>query len=97
METKIFFEKKRKKECLPPKKLKNPPKKVAYLWQLGFFFFAAPTAQNSPELHFCYFIQLSLLEYSDKIFYLQLNPFRNFIQNIIGMKLGNRIHVPHIF
>ena len=36
--------------------------KVANLWQ--FFFSAAPTAQNSPELHFRfinYFIQSSLL------------------------------------
>ena len=31
------------------KKLKKPPQKVAYLWQ--FFFSAAPTAQNSPELN----------------------------------------------
>ena len=34
--------------------------KVASLWQLGDFFFAAPTAQNSQELHFRfmnYFIQ----------------------------------------
>jgi hypothetical protein len=35
------------------KKLKKTPQKVASLWQLGgFFFSAAPTAQNSPELHF---------------------------------------------
>ena len=32
------------------KKLKKPPEKVAYLWQLGGFFSAAPIAQNSPEL-----------------------------------------------
>jgi hypothetical protein len=32
--------------------LKKTPEKVAYLWQLGVFFSAAPTAQNSPELHF---------------------------------------------
>ena len=34
------------------KKLKKPPEKVAYLWQLEFFFSAAPTAQNSgqPEI-----------------------------------------------
>ena len=33
--------------------VQKPPQKVAYLWQLGVFFFsAAPTAQNSPELHF---------------------------------------------
>ena len=45
--------------------MKKPPQKVAYLWQLGVFFSAAPTAQNSPELHFRfinYFIQPSLLE-----------------------------------
>jgi hypothetical protein len=36
------------------KKLKKPPQKVAYLWQLGVFFSAALTAQNSPELHFCF-------------------------------------------
>ena len=45
---------------------KKPPQKVAYLWQLGgFFFSAAPPAQNSPELHFRsinLFIQPSLLE-----------------------------------
>jgi hypothetical protein len=34
------------------KNLKKPPQKVAYLWQLRVFFSAAPTAQNSPELHF---------------------------------------------
>ena len=49
------------------KKLKKPPQKVAYLWQLGIFFLsAAPTAPNSPELHFRfinYFIQPSLLGY----------------------------------
>ena len=47
------------------KKLKKPPQKVAYLWQLrGFFFSAARTAQNSPELHFHFlnsFIQPSLV------------------------------------
>ena len=32
--------------------MKEPSQKVAYLWQLGVFFSAAPTAQNSPELHF---------------------------------------------
>ena len=44
------------------KKLKNPPQKVAYLWQ---FFLAAQTAQNSPELHFRFinsFIQPSRVE-----------------------------------
>ena len=46
------------------KKLKKPPQKVAYLWQLRLFFSAAPTAQNSPELHFRFissFIQPSLV------------------------------------
>ena len=47
------------------KKLKKKtPQKVAYLWQLGVFFSAAPTAQNSPELHFRFinsFIQPSLV------------------------------------
>ena len=38
--------------CIADKKLKKPPKKVAYLWQLGGFFLCSPTAQNSPELHF---------------------------------------------
>ena len=42
------------------------PQKVAYLWQLGVFFFsAAPTAQNSPELHFRFInspIQSSVLK-----------------------------------
>ena len=35
------------------------------LWLLGVFFSAAPTTQNSPELHFCFinsFIQSSLSE-----------------------------------
>ena len=42
----------------------KPPQKVAYLWQLGVFFSSAPTAQNSPELHFHFknsFIQPSLV------------------------------------
>ena len=46
------------------KKLKKPPQKVAYLWQLGGFFSAALTAQNSPKNHFHFmnsFIQLSLV------------------------------------
>ena len=46
------------------KKLNKTPQKIAYLWQLGDFFSAAPTAQNSPELHLRsinYFIQSSLL------------------------------------
>ena len=48
-----------------PQKVEKTPQKVAYLWQLGVFFSSAPTAQNSPELHFRfmnYFIQPSLLE-----------------------------------
>ena len=47
------------------KKLKKPPQKVAYLWQLGVFFSAAPPAQNSPELYFRFMnfsFQPSLLE-----------------------------------
>ena len=46
------------------KNFKKRPQKVAYLWQLGIFFSAAPTAQNSPELHFHFinsFIRTSLL------------------------------------
>ena len=46
------------------KMLKKPPQEVAYLWQLGVFFSAAPTAQNSPELHFRFinsFIQPSFV------------------------------------
>ena len=31
---------------------KKTTQKVAYLWQIAVFFSAAPTAQNSPELHF---------------------------------------------
>ena len=42
------------------KKLKNPPEKVAYLWQFRDFFSSAPTAQNSPELHF-HFINIPVL------------------------------------
>ena len=53
-----------------PQKVKKPPQKVAYLWQLGvcsvgsLFFSAATTAPNSPELHFRFinsFIQPSLV------------------------------------
>ena len=47
------------------KKFKKTPQKAAYLWQLGVFFSAAPTAQNSPELHFRFinsFIQPSRVE-----------------------------------
>ena len=46
------------------KKLKNPPQKVAHNRPRPFFFSAAPTAQNSPELHFRFInssIQSSLL------------------------------------
>ena len=63
MWTKKYFLKNVKK-IFAHKKLKKPPKKVAHLWQLGVFFSAAPTAQNSPELHFRlinYFIQPSLV------------------------------------
>ena len=35
-----------------PKKLKNPPKKVAHNRHRPFFFLCSPTAQNSPEVHF---------------------------------------------
>ena len=55
-----------KKKIFAHKKLKKTPQKVAYLWQLGGFFSAAQTAQNSPELHFrfinFYIIQTSLLK-----------------------------------
>ena len=46
------------------KTLKEKNQKVAYLWQLGGFFSAAPTAQNSPVVHFRFinsFIQPSLV------------------------------------
>ena len=46
------------------KKLKKPPKKLLTYSSWEVFFSAAPTAQNSPELHFCfinYFIQSSLV------------------------------------
>ena len=32
--------------------MKKPPQKVAYLWQLEGFFSTAPSARNSPEVHF---------------------------------------------
>ena len=52
MRTQKYFYKKIKK-IFAHKKLKKPPQKVAYLWQLEFFFLsAAPPAQNGPELHF---------------------------------------------
>ena len=50
------------------KKLKKTPQKVAYLWQLGgFFFSAAPTAQNSPELHFCFIKKIFYTTISSRI------------------------------
>jgi len=33
--------------------IKKLTSKVGYLWQFGFIFSAAPTAQNSPELDSC--------------------------------------------
>ena len=45
--------------CFAHKKLRKPPQKVVYLWQLEVFFSAAPPAQNSAELHFR-FINLSI-------------------------------------
>ena len=47
-----------------PQKVEKTITKVAYLWQFGVFFSAAPTAQNIPELHFRFmnsFIPLSLV------------------------------------
>ena len=44
--------------------IEKPPQKVAILMAVGSFFSAAPTAHNSPELHFCFidsFIQPSLV------------------------------------
>ena len=32
--------------------IKRTPQKDAHLWQLAVFFYAAPTAQKSPELYF---------------------------------------------
>ena len=46
------------------KKLKKPPQKVAYLWQLGGFFLCSPDCPKQLELHFRFinsFIQSSLL------------------------------------
>ena len=63
-DAKIFVRKFLKK-FFANKKLKKPPQKVAYLWQLGVFSSAAPTAQNSPELNFRFinsFIQPSRVE-----------------------------------
>ena len=45
-----YLEKFKKNLC--PQKVEKPPKNVIYLWQLGVLFSAAPTAQNSPVLHF---------------------------------------------
>ena len=62
-DAKISF-KRIKNVFLATKKVKKPPQKVAYLWQLGGFFSAAPTAQNSLEVHFPfinYFVQSSLV------------------------------------
>jgi hypothetical protein len=39
-----------KKKKLDNENIKELTSKVAYLWQFGFFFSAAPTASNSPEL-----------------------------------------------
>ena len=54
-----------KKHFFCSHKVEKPAQKVAYLWQLGVFFFsAAPTAQYGPGLHFRfinYFIQPSLV------------------------------------
>ena len=50
-DAKIFLEK-FKKQTFAHKKLKKPPQKVAYLWQLGVFFSSDPTARNSLEPHF---------------------------------------------
>ena len=52
MRAQNYIFRKNLKISLAYKKLKKIPQKVAYLWQLGVFFSAAPTAQNSPELHF---------------------------------------------
>ena len=60
---KYFYKNLKKK--FDHKKLKKPPQKVAYLWQLGVFFSAAPPSQNSLELYFRFInfsIRLSLLE-----------------------------------
>jgi hypothetical protein len=62
--TQKYFYKNLKKK-IAHKKLKKPPQKVAYLWQLGLFYSAALPAQNCPELHSRFinsFIQPSLQE-----------------------------------
>ena len=49
---------------LPTKSWKEHPKKLHTYGSWEFFYFAAPTAQKNPELHFCfinYFFQSSLL------------------------------------
>ena len=52
-DAKIFLEKIKKKIC--PQKVEKTSQKSCILtygsWE--FFFSAAPTAHNSPELHFC--------------------------------------------
>ena len=35
--------------------MKKLTSKVVYLWQFGFFFSAAPTAQNSPEIEYPFY------------------------------------------
>ena len=65
---------------MPAKSWKKPPQKVAYLWQLGGFFSAAPTAQNCTELHFYFinsFIQSSQLR----------SPFCTFVRESNNTKL----------
>ena len=49
-----------------PRRHQKTDLKVAYLWPFGFFFTAASTAQNSPELNICFidsFIQWSVVLY----------------------------------
>ena len=58
------FEKNLKSFFFAHQKLKKPLKKLHTYGSWEFFFSAAPTAQNSPELHFSFinsFIQSSLL------------------------------------
>jgi hypothetical protein len=69
MQTQKYFLK-IKKINFALKKLKKAPQKAAYLWQLEVFFSAAPSAQNSPELHFRFKdspIQSSVLKSVDQI------------------------------
>ena len=47
-----------------PQKVEKTSSKSCILMAVGIFFLCSPTAQNSPELHFCFinsFIQSSLL------------------------------------